>query len=186
MLGLNTHLPDDVRVQRAETCAPGYDPRFDAVGKLYRYVVQWGEAKDPLLRRRAWQLGSAKLPDFARMHEAARLLTGRHDYRAFRAADDVRANTQRTLWSITLRERWHEEPSLLAIDVHGNAFMKHMVRILSGTLVDVAFGRIGLERVPGMLGAEAQRTDAGQTAPAHGLTLVRVELGRADLVEDPR
>lgn len=186
MLGLNTYLPDDVRIQRAEACAAGYNPRFDAVAKHYRYLLQAGEAKDPLLRNRAWQLGSAKFLDIAKMREAAKLLTGRHDYRAFRASDDVRPSTERTLWSIELRESWSEAPSLLAIDVRGNAFMKHMVRILSGTLVDVGFGRIPLERVPHMLGAEADRTCAGQTAPSHGLTLVSVELGRSALTQDPR
>jgi tRNA pseudouridine38-40 synthase len=186
MLGLNTYLPDDVRVQRAEACAAGYNPRFDAIGKHYRYLVQFGEAKDPLLRSRAWQLGTAKTLNLAAMRAAAALLTGRHDYRAFRAADDQRATTQRTLWSIDIRENWNESANLLAIDVRGNAFMKHMVRILSGTLVDVGFGRIALERVPRMLGADVDRTYTGQTAPAHGLTLISVELGRSTLTEDPR
>jgi tRNA pseudouridine38-40 synthase len=186
MLGLNTYLPDDVRVQSAEACAPGYNPRFDAIGKHYRYLLQAGEAKDPTLRNRAWQLGSARFLDIAKMRQAAKLLTGRHDYRAFRASDDHRPASERTLWSIELREGWGESPSLLAIDVRGNAFMKHMVRILSGTLVDVGVGRIPLERVPSMLGAEADRECTGQTAPAHGLTLVSVELGRSALTHDPR
>ncbi|HEX6245537.1 MAG TPA: tRNA pseudouridine(38-40) synthase TruA [Polyangiales bacterium] len=185
-LGLNTYLPDDVRVQRAEACAPGYNPRFDAIGKHYRYLVQFGEAKDPLLRNRAWQLGSPKHLDRSAMRAAAKLLTGRHDYRAFRASDDQRPGSERTLWSIELRDSWNDCPTLLAIDVRGNAFMKHMVRILSGTLVDVGFGRIPLDQVPRMLGAEADRTHAGQTAPAHGLTLVSVELGRSSLTYDPR
>lgn len=186
MLGLNNVLPPDVRVQAAEECAAGYNPRFDAVGKHYRYVVQWGETKDPTLRNRAWQLGSPKVPDIARMREAAKLLTGKHDFRAFRAADDHRPNSERTLWSIDISENWNADPHVFAIDVHGTAFMKHMVRILSGTLIDVGMGRIPLERVPSMLGPEADRTRAGQTAPAQGLTLVSVRLGRSQLTEDPR
>jgi tRNA pseudouridine38-40 synthase len=186
VLGLNTLLPDDVRVQSATCCAPGYNPRFDATGKHYRYLVQWGEAKDPTLRHRAWQLGSPKVPNLERMREAARMLTGSHDYRAFRAADDKRVTTERTLWSIDIREAWNGEPNLIAIDVHGTAFLKHMVRILSGTLIDVAMGRIALERVPRMLGPQAERGDAGQTAPSQGLTLVSVKLGRSELTEDPR
>lgn len=185
-LGLNTLLPDDVRVQRAEACAPRYNPRFDATGKHYRYIVQWGEAKDPGLRHRAWQLGSPKIPDLGRMREAARMLTGRHDYRAFRAADDQRVATERTIWSIDVRDHWNDDPTLLAIDVRGSAFMKHMVRILSGTLIDVALGRLPLERVPAMLGPDADRTLAGQTAPAQGLTLISVQLGRSGLETDPR
>jgi tRNA pseudouridine38-40 synthase len=186
MLGLNSVLPPDVRVQSAAECVAGYNPRFDALGKHYRYLVQWGEAKDPTLRNRAWQLSSAKVPDLARMREAAKLLTGKHDYRAFRASDDQRPKSERTLWSIDISENWNGNPTLLAIDVHGTAFMKHMVRILSGTLIDVAMGRIPLERVPSMLGAEADRECAGQTAPAQGLTLVSVQLGRSQLTHDPR
>jgi tRNA pseudouridine38-40 synthase len=186
MLGLNTLLPDDVRVQSAEPCEPGYNPRFDAMGKHYRFLVQWGEAKDPTLRNRAWQLGSAKAPNLELMRAAARILTGNHDYKAFRAADDKLVSTERTLWSIDLTEGWNGTPTLIAIDVHGTAFLKHMVRILSGTLIDVGMGRIPLERVPGMLGAQAERRCAGRTAPAQGLTLVSVKLGRKLLTVDPR
>jgi tRNA pseudouridine38-40 synthase len=69
---------------------------------------------------------------------------------------------------------------LLAIEVRGTAFMKNMVRILAGTLIDVARGRIPPARLPSLLGAQATRDDAGHTAPAHGLTLVEVELGRGE------
>ncbi|HTU63518.1 MAG TPA: hypothetical protein VMF89_33880, partial [Polyangiales bacterium] len=65
MLGLNQRLPDDVRVQSAALCAPGYQPRFDAMGKHYRYLIQQGEARNPLLRKRAWQLGRPTLLDLA-------------------------------------------------------------------------------------------------------------------------
>lgn len=181
VLGLNCHLPEDVRVQRAERCAAGYNPRFDAAGKHYRYLVQSGEAKNPLLRKRAWQLGNAKELDLGRMRHAAQLLTGTHDYRAFRAADDQRVTTERTLWSIDIRQGLGDDPSLLVIDVRGTAFMKHMVRILSGTLMDIGSGRIPLERVHELLGPHADRARAGQTAPAHGLTLVSVRLGRSEL-----
>jgi tRNA pseudouridine38-40 synthase len=178
MLGLNHHLPDDVRIQSAASCSPGYQPRFDSVGKHYRYLIQEGEAKNPLLRRRAWQLGRPARLDVGMMREAAQQLVGTHDYRAFRAADDERENTTRTIWSIDLCQEFAGDPSLLSIDVRGTAFMKQMVRILSGTLVDVGRGRIPLARVPSLLGASALRRDAGVTAPAHGLTLVHVELGR--------
>lgn len=177
MLGLNTKLPDDIRVQHARACAPGYHPRFDSVGKRYRYLLQLGEAKNPLLRHRAWQLGKWRL-DVARMREAARALIGTHDFRAFRAADDERENTVRSLWAIEITEGFGGDRSLIALEFHGNAFMKNMVRILTGTLVDVGIGRLSVEAMGRLLGAEAQRSDAGQTAPPQGLTLVEVELGR--------
>jgi len=178
MLGLHGYLPPDIRIQHAASCAPGYNPRFDATGKLYRYLIQVGEATNPLLRDRAWQLAGAGTPELATMRAAAALLVGSHDYRAFRQADDERENTQRTLRRIDVIERFDGDPSLIAIEVEGTAFMKNMVRILAGTLVDVGLGRVAFERVPRMLGAEARREFAGQTAPAQGLVLVEVKLGR--------
>jgi tRNA pseudouridine38-40 synthase len=176
-LGLHAHLPPDIRVQSASACAAGYNPRFDALGKTYRYLLQTGEAKNPLLRKRAWQLGGAA-PEPASMRAAAALLVGTHDYRAFRQADDARKQSVRTLYRLEVLEAFGGDPSLLAIEVRGNAFMKNMVRILAGTLVDVGRGRIALAQVPQLLGPQARREQAGQTAPAHALTLLDVELGR--------
>ncbi|HEX5658222.1 MAG TPA: hypothetical protein VFX59_13550, partial [Polyangiales bacterium] len=93
-------------------------------------------------------------------------------------ADDARENSVRTLYSIELLEQYTGDPTLLAIEVRGTAFMKNMVRILAGTLIDVGRGRRLADDVPRMLGTDAARIAAGQTAPAHGLTLVSVELGR--------
>jgi tRNA pseudouridine38-40 synthase len=178
LLGLHGHLPPDIRVQQACSVSPGYDPRFDATGKLYRYLIQIGEAKNPLLREHAWQLGGPRAPDPARMRAAAGCLVGTHDFRAFRQADDERKSTLRTLWRVDVIEAFGGDPSLIAIEVEGTAFMKNMVRILAGTLVDVGLGRIALDQVPRLLGAEAHREWAGQTAPAQGLVLVAVKLGR--------
>jgi tRNA pseudouridine38-40 synthase len=177
-LGLNTELPDDVRVHEAWPVAPGYNPRFDAMGKLYRYVLELGERHNPLLRARAWQLGKITALDVVAMRRAARLLEGTHDYRSFRAADDLRENTVRTLSRIDVRERFQDDPTLIAIEVQGTAFMKNMVRILAGTLVSVGRGRLAANDVSALVGEAAVRSGVQQTAPAHGLTLVEVYLGR--------
>jgi tRNA pseudouridine38-40 synthase len=179
--GLNAHLPDDLRVQSAEACAPGYAPRFDAMGKHYRYLVQHGEVKNPLLRERAWQLGRPQPLNLAAVHSAAVQLVGRHDFRAFRASDDIRPNTVRTIERLDVVEGFLGDPTLLAFDVHGDAFMKNMVRIIVGTLIDVGRGRRKLADVPRMIGPGAERVMTGLTAPAHGLTLVHVRLGRIAL-----
>jgi tRNA pseudouridine38-40 synthase len=181
-LGLNTELPDDVRVQDAWPVAPGYNPRFDALGKLYRYVLELGERHNPLLRERAWQLGKITELDVVAMRRAARLLEGTQDYRAFRAADDDRENSVRTLHRIDVRERFQDDATLIAIEVQGTAFMKNMVRILAGTLVSVGRGRLAAEDVSKLLGQSAVRSTVQQTAPAHGLTLVEVYLGRQSAV----
>ena len=180
-LGLNQRLPDDIRVQEVWEVEPDYDPRFDALGKLYRYVIALGELQNPLIRKTTCNLGKRSLLDVGAMREAARALEGTHDYRAFRQADDERVNTVRTLSRVEVLEHYQNDPTLLAVEVRGNAFMKNMVRIIAGTLVDVGRGQIAASEVPRMLGPEADRRLAGQTAPAHGLTLVEVYLGRIAL-----
>ncbi len=178
MRGLNRALPPEIRVQRAAACPAGYQPRFEAVAKTYRYLLQLGEAQDPLLRLRAYHLAKCGTLDLENMRAAARAMIGTHDYRAFRAADDLRENTVRTLHAIEIQEGFAGDARLLTIEVRGSAFMKNMVRILAGTLVDLGRGRIPLARVPSLLGANAIRSQAGHTAPAHGLTLMEIELGR--------
>lgn len=178
VLGLNRLLPPDVRVQRAAACPVGYNPRYEALAKTYRYLLKLGEVENPLLRHRAYQLVKSPVLDLASMRSAADALIGTHDFRAFRGADDRRENSTRTLYAIELRSGYADDPTLIAIDVRGTAFMRNMVRILAGTLVDVGRARIPLARVPSMLGPDSTRERAGHTAPAHGLTLVEVELGR--------
>lgn len=192
---LNKRLPDDVSVRAVARAAAKYDPRFDSTGKLYRYRLHVGVARDPLRDPHSWHVGPshgrrdvlerdetvAAYLDVDAMREAAATLIGTHDFRAFRAADDVRPNTIRTLTRVDLVTPFGNEPDALAIDVEGSAFMKNMVRILVGTLFEVGRGKRAAASVCELLGATAKREDAGQTAPAHGLCLVRVDLGRAEL-----
>jgi tRNA pseudouridine38-40 synthase len=176
MLGLNRELPEDVAVRGAEACAVGYDPRFDAVDKTYRYLVHMGRTRDPLVRRRAWFVRAPL--DVAAMSSAAAGLVGTHDYRVFRAADDERENTVRTIHAIDVTAGFAGHAELVAIEVRGSAFLKQMVRIIAGTLVDAGRGRLSKDAVAALVGTDAAREQAGPTAPAHGLTMVRVALGR--------
>jgi len=180
-LGLDQHLPDDIRIQRAWEVPAGYNPRYDAQGKLYRYVMSSARSVDPLLRHRVWHLGKLGKVDVALMRRGARLLEGTHNFHAFRASDDPHTNTVRTLTSVDVQAGFLGQPELIAIEVRGTAFMKNMVRILAGTLVAVGRGRLSLEAVSQLLAPSAMRRDAGVTAPAHGLTLVEVKLGRKPL-----
>jgi len=180
---LNSQLADDVAVRDAVSCAPDYEPRFDAVDKTYRYLLHVAEVRDPLLRGRAFHLGrllrGGRSLDLDAMRAAAALLEGTHDFRSFRAAADARENTVRTLLSVTLEPGHAGDPALWAIEVCGTAFMLNMVRILAGTLVEVGRGKLSVDDVAALLRGEGSRADAGMTAPAHGLTLLRVTLGRA-------
>lgn len=193
LLAINRYLADDVAVQAAAQCEPGYEPRFDAVDKTYRYLYHLGLARDPLLTRRAWQLARSGTPpdddaapftrsgslDLDAMRAAAAQLLGTHDFRAFRAADDERDNTVRTLHRVELLEDFHERPNLIALEVQGSAFMKNMVRIIAGTLLAVGRRKLTAADLPQLLGPNAVRTRQMETAPAHGLTLLRVTLGRS-------
>jgi tRNA pseudouridine38-40 synthase len=189
--GLNQALPDDVAVREAHACAPGYQPRFDAIDKTYRYLLLIDAERDPLLRHRAWRLpprlwhreradapAPAERLDLAAMREAASYLIGTHDFRAFRAADDDRLETTRTLHAIDIEPGTGGDPRLVGITVRGSAFMKNMVRILSGTLLEVGRGHLAPSAIPSLLTAGATRSEAGPTAPAEGLTLLEVRLGR--------
>jgi tRNA pseudouridine38-40 synthase len=189
---VNQALPDDVAVRAAEPCEARYQPRFDAIDKTYRYTLSIDAERDPLLRHRAWRLPprlwhpahrDAPMPcerlDLPAMREAASHLVGTHDFRAFRAADDDRAETTRTLHEVRIVTRAQEDPRLVTITVRGSAFMKNMVRILVGTLVEVGRGRIAAHEIPSLLGPEASRAHAGPTAPPEGLTLLEVRLGRS-------
>jgi len=183
-LALNRYLPDDLAVRSAHSCPVGYTPRFDAQHKTYRYLLHVGPLRDPLLRTRVWSLArplrSRKAPlDLTAMRDAAARLLGTHDFRAFRAADDERENTVRTVHALDLIERYQGDAELIALEVTGSAFMKNMVRILTGTMVEVGLGRMTPVAVSALLAPGAERASAGPTAPALGLTLVSMVLGRS-------
>jgi tRNA pseudouridine38-40 synthase len=196
---LNSLLPRDVAVSEASPCAPDYNPRVDSLGKTYRYAMHGGQSRDPLRARRFWWLPPAlarrdvdarhaqprieEFFDLEAMAAAAELLLGTHDFTAFRAANDGRAHTLRTMRAIRLVPGYAGYPDALAIEVEGNAFMKNMVRIFVGTLVDVGRRHTTPAEVAAMLEPGRERKDTGPTAPAHGLTLVHIELGRIAALE---
>ncbi len=192
--GLNARLPDDVVIHDARPCYRKYNPRFHAKHKHYRYLVRCGARRDPMIRHHAWQLGPKgmrpdvreredRVEDFLdidAMKAAAAAFVGEHDFHAFRQSGDEREIVVREMFEVEVRPGFDGRADLLAIDVVGNAFMKNMVRILAGTLVDVGRQRLSADAISSMLRAEADRADAGQTAPAHGLTLMHIELARYD------
>jgi tRNA pseudouridine38-40 synthase len=169
VLGLDSKLPDDVAVRAARTVPLGYDPRTMSRGKRYRYRLLLDQVRDPLLRGRAWRLGYDL--DLERMAREAQRAEGTHDFRAFRSAHDARQNTVRTLSRVAIER---ESERIVSIAVSGTAFMHNMVRILVGTLVDVARGQLDEGTVTHAI-ASGDRADLGPTAPAHGLCLERID-----------
>jgi tRNA pseudouridine38-40 synthase len=172
VLGLNQHLPDDVAVRRARAVPPGFVPRFAARGKRYRYRVLVDPVRDPCLRAFAWRISELDAGALAREGRDA---VGTHDFAGFRTSSDPRVDTVRTLTRVAVEPE--ADRRVLAVVVEGSAFLHNMVRILVGTMVDVACGRLA----PGAVArahAARDRAAAGTTAPAHGLVLdwVDVEL----------
>ncbi len=170
VLGVNQHLPDDVAVRAARPVPPGYSPRFAARGKRYRYRVLVDAVRDPAWRTRAWRVPSCDPEAMAREAEAAR---GTHDFAAFRSSGDARATTVRTLARVDVERA--SDPRRLDVVVEGDAFLYNMVRILVGTMLDVARGRLPPGAVARALEARERRA-AGTTAPAHGLVLEQVNV----------
>jgi len=168
-LGMNSLLPPAIAVVAAEEVAEGFHARFSARGKRYRYAILTRSSRAPLMRHRVWHKGGAKL-DVGAMRAAAALLPGERDWSAFRAAGCTAKTATRRIDAVEVAE---PEPCLLEIEVRGNAFLRNMVRILVGTLVEVGLGRIAPGQVSEIV-ASCDRTRAGPTAPAHGLTLVEV------------
>jgi tRNA pseudouridine38-40 synthase len=167
--GLNGLLPPDVAVRKAEWAGDDFDARRRAKGKLYRYRILHGSTRSPTNRRTHWVI-HRKLSVSA-MRLAASHFIGTHDFAAFRAANCEAKTTRRRI--LRFEVSGEDAPGEVIIDVLGTAFLKHMVRNLVGTLVDVGSGR----RRPADMGAllhSRDRRKSGPTAPAHGLTLCSV------------
>ena len=163
---LNRYLPEDIAVTAAEEVPERFHARLHARGKIYRYRIRNSAVPD-VFRQRFEYLIPEPL-DTEAMVRTARALEGTHDFRYFSAAKRTKKSTRRTLWSIDLRR----EGDVLDLVFHGDGFLYNMVRILAGTLIEAGLGRLGPEDVPAMLAGERP---AGYTAPAKGLTLMKVE-----------
>ena len=169
VLAAGSRLPDDVAVLRADIVADGFDARRDSIAKRYVYRIHNDAARDPLDGGMCWHVRGRL--DVDAMRAAAAVLVGEHDYEAFRATDCQAAHARRYLWRVDVVDR---RPRI-EIEVRGNAFCKNQVRIMAGTLLDVGRGRLAGGDVARIL-ASRDRTQAGVTAPALGLTMEEVYL----------
>lgn len=167
---LNAVLPLDVRVLSVEEVDPDFHARFSAVGKVYEYRIVNAPMVSPFLYRYAWHITQPL--DLDAMRAGSTRLTGAHDFAAFQGAGSAGRSTARIVRTI----EWEDGGGCdlpLVMRVEGDGFLRHMVRNIVGTLVEVGAGRWPPSRVADIL-ASRDRTQAGPTAPAQGLFLVRV------------
>jgi tRNA pseudouridine38-40 synthase len=167
--GLNGLLPPDIAVLSVEEVPLDFDSRRNNHGKHYRYSVWNQRPPSPAHQDTTYHLHRAL--DVGAMARAGRLLVGTHDFSAFRSASCERKTTVRTLFRCTVSE----ELPLIHLDVEGTAFLKNMVRIIAGTLIDVGHRGKAPETILDLL-RSGDRTAAGVTLPPHGLCLMRVFL----------
>jgi tRNA pseudouridine38-40 synthase len=171
---VNSMLPPEIAVLRAEPAAEGFDARRDARSRTYCYWVIAGPVRNPLEVGRAlwWPYPL----DSDALDRCAELLTGTHDFTAFTPTQTEHVRFERDV----MRAEWRAHPlgepfpgRLLEFWVEADAFMRHMVRVLVGTMLEIAAGRRSVDDFEALLGG-APRDRAGETAPAHGLYLASV------------
>lgn len=163
---LNALLPGDVAVRRS-TAAPGFDARGDALARRYRYRVLARRERSALEGGRALWWPHRLERDL--LHACAALLPGSHDFTAFTPTQTDHVRFERDVYEA----RWIEDGDLLAFEIEADTFMRHMNRVLVGTMLEVAGGRRSVDDLARLLDG-AHRRDAGPTVPAHGLWLVAV------------
>ncbi|NLV17803.1 MAG: tRNA pseudouridine(38-40) synthase TruA [Syntrophomonadaceae bacterium] len=165
---LNTKLPADIRVLSSEKVHPDFHPRYDARSKTYRYLIYRSPEGYTLQRR--YTYGYCRPLDLPVMELAAKELLGEHDFRGWMASGSNIKDTVRTIYTFSIEEHW----PYLIFEVAANGFLYHMVRNLVGTLLEIGREAMPLQSITTIL-QTGDRNQAGPTAPATGLYLVKVE-----------
>ena len=180
-LALNSNLPENIRILRVFEADPDFHPRFQAKQKTYLYRI-WNGSVMPPEKRRYETLVDYPL-DVPRMEEAARLLIGEHDFKAFRSSGGVNLSTIRRIdeafFKITCHDLGAEQCREIVFHVTGNGFLYNMVRIMVGTLIEIGSGKRPITDISAAL-ESGKRSFLGPTAPAKGLCLSSVVYGREE------
>ena len=185
---LNAQLPEDIRVIDVADVQPDFHARFSARSKTYKYEMRTDAVSSPFDRAYTWHLPEPL--DVDAMRQAAAALVGTHDFAAFQSTGTETSSTVRTIHRSELNEAGlalsgpalvtagrtlsGSPRGLLTYEIAGDGFLRHMVRAIVGTLVEIGRGRRPATGVADLV-AGGTRADAGATAPAHGLFLVRVD-----------
>ena len=164
---LNRYLPEDVAVVEVVEVGERFHARLSATGKEYRYHIRMGSVPDVFARKYQYQVEEPL--DLAAMERAAGYLTGKHDFRSFCGNRRFKKSTVREVFHIGVEVCGSD----LTLVYRGDGFLYNMVRILTGTLLEVGLGQRTPESMVDILEAK-ERTAAGKTAPAQGLVLQEV------------
>lgn len=165
---LNSALAEDILIVSAESVSLKFDSQRSARSKRYRYTVTTARFADPFIRHFTARFSYPL--NIRSMRRAAKVLTGRHDFKAFQASGSSELKTIRTIKKIGIEKHG----DLVYIDVWADGFLYNMARTIAGTLLEIGRGRMSKEKIKDIL-LKRDRRSAGPTAPARGLCLMNVE-----------
>jgi tRNA pseudouridine38-40 synthase len=165
--GTNRFLPDDVVIREASEMPDDFHARFSARGKWYRYTIYQHAVRSPLVARTSWHLRGSL--DLELMRKAASYLVGEHDFKVFRTSGCVAKSSVREIYQVEVVA----DREFVYIDFKGSGFLRNMVRLLVGTLVEIGLGKRPPGDVEKLLHGAVDLV-CGPTAPAHGLCLQEV------------
>lgn len=167
-IALNTKLKRSIRILKAEEMEERFHSRYNCKKKTYRYIINNSENGTAIYRNLEYNF-SQKL-DIEKMKEAVKYFIGEHDFKGFKASGTSSKNSVRTIYSAKV----YKENEKVIIELTGNGFLYNMVRIISGTLLDVGIGKIKPDEIEEII-KSGNRERAGKTLPPQGLYLVNVE-----------
>ncbi len=168
-IAINTNLKRSIRIKKAEEVDEKFHSRLSCKKKTYRYIINNSEYGTAIYRNLETNI-SMKL-DISKMQKAAKYFEGEHDFKAFKASGTSSKNSVRTIFKAEVKKTSQER---IYIELTGSGFLYNMVRIISGTLVEVGLGKIKPEEIPNII-KKQKREFAGKTLPPQGLYLVSVE-----------
>lgn len=165
---MNKYLPDDICITKVVFASDRFHSRYNAVGKTYRYTCAFGPVKPVFDRKFVYYLD--KKPNIELMQKAASYLCGEHDFASFCSNPKMKKSTVRIVDKIEISEK----NDRIYFTYHGTGFLQHMVRILTGTLLEVGYKKRTPENMLELIEAKDRRL-AGETAPSQGLCLIEVD-----------
>lgn len=167
-IAINTYLKKSIRIKNAEEVEENFHSRFNCKEKTYRYIINNSEHGTAIYR--TLEYGFAEKLDISAMQKAAKYFEGEHDFKGFKASGTSSKSSIRTIYKAEVIKK----DNRIYIELTGNGFLYNMVRIISGTLLEVGLGKIKPEEIPEIIESK-DRKRAGKTLPPHGLYLVEVK-----------